>query len=237
MQPPTLDSMRLIADRGFGGMYPENTVRAVEESVALAGAIAVDVRRCGSGELVVCHDETVDRVSDGSGRVAELSVADLSMLDVLGTGEGIPRIEAVLEAVPRSVGAMLRLREGDLAADAIAAAEAFPVQTVVASAHPGELAAARTADPDVPRAFSFEEEADPLDALSTAVGVDAAFLLAPAEACTERLVNEAHRKGMSVNAYPVGSRSEAERLDDLGIDGVVADRWGVLPSAENREKR
>ncbi|MDX1747827.1 MAG: glycerophosphodiester phosphodiesterase family protein, partial [Halobacteriales archaeon] len=60
-------------------------------------------------------------------------------------------------------------------------------------------------------------------------------LLAPASACTERLVNDAHRAGMSVNAYPVSSRSEAERLDELGVDGVVADRWGVLPSASSGE--
>ena len=229
--------MRLIADRGFGGMYPENTVRAVEESVALADAVAVDVRRCGSGELVVCRDGTVDRVTDGTGRVSELSLADLSMLDVLGTGEGIPRLEAVLDAVPQSVGVVLRLRETDLAADALGVAEAFPVQVVVASSHPGELAAARSVDPSVPRSFSFGEDADPLEALSTARGLDAAFLLVPVAACTERLVNEAHLAGMSVNAYPVGSRSEAERLEELGVDGVVADRWGVLPSASSGGRR
>lgn len=229
--------MRLIADRGFGGMYPENTLRAVEESVALADAVALDVRRCGSGELVVCRDGTVDRVTDGTGRVSELTLADLSTLDVLGTGEGIPRLEAVLDAVPRSVGVVLRLRETDLAADVLRAAAAFPVQAVVASDSTGELAAARAADAGVPRAFTFGEGEDPIGALSTARGLDAAFLLAPVDACTERLVNEAHRAGMSVNAYPVVSRSEAERLAERGVDGVVADRWGVLPSASSRGRR
>jgi glycerophosphoryl diester phosphodiesterase len=228
--------MRLIADRGFGGTYPENTVRAVEESVAFADAVAVDVRRCGSGELVVCRDETVDRVTDGTGRVSELTLADLSMLDVLGTGKGVPRIEAVLEVVPRTVGVVLRLRETDLAADAVGAAGGFPVQVVLASEVPGELAAARATAPETPRAFAFGENRAPLDALSTARGLDAAFLLAPAPACTERLVNEAHRAGMSVNACPVESREEAERLRSLGVDGVVADRREVLPSASNRER-
>lgn len=228
--------MRLIADRGFGGMYPENTVRAVEESVALADAVALDVRRCGSGELVVCRDDTVDRVTDGTGRVDDLTLADLSMLDVLGTGEGVPRLESALDVVPRSVGVVLRLRETDLAADVLRTVATFPVQAVVASAFPGELAAAREVDPETPRAFSFGEGRDPLDALSTARGLDAAFLLAPVPSCTERLVNEVHRAGMSLNAYPVDSRSEAERLDELGVDGVVADRWGVLPSVSNRER-
>jgi glycerophosphoryl diester phosphodiesterase len=227
--------MRLIADRGFGGMYPENTVRAVEESVALADAVALDVRRCGSGELVVCHDETVDRTTDGTGRVSELTLADLAMLDVLGTGEGVPPLRAVLAAVPRTVGVVLRLRDGDVAATALRTAAEFPLQVVLASDSPGELSAARAVDPAVPRAFSFEVGTDPLDALSTARGLDAAFLFAPVEACTERLVNEAHLTGMSLNAYPVSSRSEAERLADLGVDGVLADRWGVLPSTANRD--
>jgi glycerophosphoryl diester phosphodiesterase len=226
--------MRLIADRGFAGMYPENTVRAVEESVALADAVAVDVRRCASGELVVCRDERVDRVADATGRVDELTLADLSMLDVLGTGEGVPRLEAILDAVPRSVGVVLHLRGSDLVADTLHVAAEFPVQVVVASDSPRDLTAVRAADPTVPRAFAFDGDEDPIDALSTAQGVDAAFLLAPVSACTERLVNEAHRSGMSVNAYPVTSRSEAEALDELGVDGVVADRWGVLPSTENR---
>jgi glycerophosphoryl diester phosphodiesterase len=228
--------MRLIADRGFGGMYPENTVRAVEESVALADAVAVDVRRCASGELVVCRDETVDRVTDGTGRVSDLRLSDLSMLDVLGTGEGVPRLEAVLDAVPRSVGVLLRLREVGLAADAVRTVADFPVQVVLASGYTGELAAARAADQTVPRAFSFGEDRDPVDVLSTARGLGAAYLLAPASACTERLVNDAHRAGMSVNAYPVGSKSEAERLEELGVDGVVADRWGVLPSPSSRDR-
>lgn len=227
--------MRLIADRGFGGMYPENTVRAVEESVALADAVALDVRRCGSGELVVCHDETVDRTTDGTGPVAALTLEELSALDVLGTGEGIPRLETVLATVPRYVGVVLRLREPDLVADALRVATESLSQVVVASSDPGELAAARASDPGVPRAFSFGEEEAPLDALSTARGLDAAFLFTPASVCTERLVNDAHRAGMSVNAYPVRSRSEAERLKGLGADGVVADRWGVLPSTTNRK--
>lgn len=229
--------MRLIADRGFGGMYPENTVRAVEESVALADAVALDVRRCGSGELVVCHDETVDRTTDGTGRVAALTLEELSALDVLGTGEGIPRLQEMLATVPRYVGVVLRLREPDLVDDALRVATGFPGQVVVASSDPAELAAARASDPGVPRAFSFDEEVDPFDALSTARGLDAAFLFTPAPVCTERLVNDAHRAGMSVNAYPVRSRGEAERLEEVGIDGVVADRWEVLPSAANGRGR
>ena len=54
--------MRLIAHRGFAGVNPENTLQAVEAAAGVADAIEVDVRRCESGDLVVIHDETVDRL-------------------------------------------------------------------------------------------------------------------------------------------------------------------------------
>jgi len=78
--------MRLIAHRGFLSVNPENTVAAVEAAAAVADGIEIDVRRCGSGEPVVIHDETVDRVTDGRGAVDEHTVADLAALDVLEPG-------------------------------------------------------------------------------------------------------------------------------------------------------
>jgi glycerophosphoryl diester phosphodiesterase len=223
--------MRLIADRGFSHLYPENTVRAVEEAVATADAVAVDVRRCGTGELVVIRDGTVDRVSDREGHVSALSSSALADLDVLGTNEGVPPLSAVVDAVPPGIGLVLRLREERLAADVVSQVANARTHVVIASELPGELTAARAADPTVPRAFVYEggEEGDPADALTTAQGVDAAFLYASADSCSERLVGDAHASGMMVVAWPVTSRSQATELAALGVDGVVADRWGVLP--------
>ena len=67
--------MRLIAHRGFAAVHPENTVRAVRAAARVADAVEVDVRRCATGELVVIHDATVDRVTDGTGPVADHSLA------------------------------------------------------------------------------------------------------------------------------------------------------------------
>ena len=116
--------MRLIAHRGFAGVNPENTLTAVGEAATVADAVEVDIRRCATGELVVVHDETVDRVTDGEGPVADHSLAELRGLDVLGTGEGVPTLEAVLEAVPDGVGANVELKEPGTAADALAAMDA-----------------------------------------------------------------------------------------------------------------
>jgi glycerophosphoryl diester phosphodiesterase len=219
--------MRLIAHRGFASNRPENTRRAIEEAAAIADAIEIDVRRCGTGELVVIHDEAVDRVTDAEGRVDELSLEELQGLDVLGTGEGVPTLEEILAAIPDTVGVNVDLKERGTEAEALEQLTAAHPQVVVASSDRAILEACREADPDVPRAFITDEEGT--DSVEVAVDLDCGYLHPSVAVCTERVVNEAHRAGMSVNAWTVDTRSEAEELADLGVDGVIADRWGVLP--------
>ncbi len=113
--------MRLIAHRGFAATAPENTIAAVQSAAEYADAVEFDVRRCGSGELVVIHDETVDRVTGGVGAVADSSLEELQSLTVLQSGERVPTLEEMLEVVPPSVEINLEMKELDIAADVLEA--------------------------------------------------------------------------------------------------------------------
>lgn len=221
--------MRLIAHRGFAAIYPENTRRAFEEAVAVADEVEVDVRRCASGELVVIHDETVDRVTDAEGAVADLALAELRDLDVLGTGEGVPTLAETLQVIPEPVGVTLDLKEEGTAADALEEVAAHHPQAVVSSFSRRVLADARDHDASVPRALITAEPAP--ESVAEALELDCEFVHAHVDVCTERFVGAAHRAGASVNAWTVDALSEAEELADLGVDGVIADRWGILPEA------
>lgn len=220
--------MRLIAHRGFAGSYPENTRDAVEKAAATADAIEVDVRRCASGELVVIHDETVDRVTDGEGRVSDLPLVELRQLDVLGTGRGVPTLSEILEAIPDTVGVNVELKEAGTPEDALPLMASLHPQTVVSSFSRAVLEECRTVDPSIPRALVV---ADDEDAVETAIELECDYIHPSVEACTERLVTEAHRAGMSVNVWTIDSEAEAERLADLGVDGIIADRADVSPEA------
>ena len=69
---------RIFAHRGASGAAPENTLEAFDLAVRMgAHGVELDVHLCRSGELVVAHDETVDRVSDGTGRIRDLSLKEL----------------------------------------------------------------------------------------------------------------------------------------------------------------
>ena len=74
-------STLIYAHRGASGDAPENTLEAFELAVkAGADGVELDVHICRSGEIVVAHDETVDRVSDGTGRIRDMTLSELKNL-------------------------------------------------------------------------------------------------------------------------------------------------------------
>jgi len=217
--------MRLIAHRGFAAVHPENTLGAVRAAGAVADAVEVDVRRCATGELVVIHDATVDRVTDGEGPVADHTLAELRALDVLGTGEGVPTLTAVLEAVPDGVAVNVELKAAGTAVDAIDLISASTTDVWISAFDPAVLRTGRTVDASVPLAFLTATGDE--TAVRTAAGLGCTAIHPAVEHCDRALVAAAHEADLAVNAWTVEDRDVAERLADRGVDGVIADRPGV----------
>lgn len=212
--------MDCIAHRGFAAVAPENTVEALVDASAVADMVEFDVRRCGSGELVVVHDETVDRVSDGSGRVADHSLAALSNLDVLGTGTGIPTVADVLTAVPDDTGVNVELKERGLAADLLDALAGHDHEVLVSSFDDEALRAVRAVS-DLPLATVFD--ANPERALDSAHDLGATAVHPQWELVDEGVVERAHARGLSVNCWTIRDSAGAERARTAGVDGIISD--------------
>ena len=103
--------MRIWAHRGCSRMYPENTLLAFEKAAAVQGltGIELDIQLTRDGRMVVCHDERVDRTTDGTGEIRSFSLAELKRLNIdAGNGrhEQIPTIVEVLDLLDS------RLRDG-----------------------------------------------------------------------------------------------------------------------------
>src|SRR5215467_15310985 len=92
---------RIIAERNACWQAPENSLRAIRGAVAAgADAIAIDIMRCGTGEVVVCYERTLAKFGGGRwGDVANTPLASLQDLD-LGDGERMPLFAQALEAIP-----------------------------------------------------------------------------------------------------------------------------------------
>jgi glycerophosphoryl diester phosphodiesterase len=107
----------IAAHRGGCSHYPENTLAAFAAAARVrVQQIEFDVRRCASGEIVVLHDASVDRTTDGEGLVSEHYLESLRELDAgsyMGPefrGERIPTLDEVLEVLPRNVWLNIQLK-------------------------------------------------------------------------------------------------------------------------------
>jgi glycerophosphoryl diester phosphodiesterase len=122
---PALPSHGVAAHRGGCTDYPENTLAAFRAAVQLGAAmIELDLRRSADGAIIIIHDATVDRTTNGRGRLDQLTFAEIRSLDAGSwkhprfARERIPTLEEVLEIVPRNVWLNLQIKCGEaIAAD------------------------------------------------------------------------------------------------------------------------
>ncbi len=96
--------VKLAAHRGFSTFYPENTMRAFAEAVKLdIDMLEIDLHMTKDGEIVMMHDHTIDRTTDGSGLIREKTLAEMKALDAGSwkgeefTGEKVPTFREFLE--------------------------------------------------------------------------------------------------------------------------------------------
>ncbi len=103
----------VLGHRGYSAKYPENTLLAFRKAIeAGADGIELDVWLTRDGEVVVIHDGTVERTSNGSGKVKDMTLGELKELD-FGNGERIPTLEEVFEAVPEDAVVNVEIKDVD----------------------------------------------------------------------------------------------------------------------------
>ena len=105
-----LPEQGISAHRGENGVFPENTIAGFLEAVRLGAAqIEFDVRHTKDGRAVIMHDETVDRTTNGKGKVADLTFDEIRALDAgikkgeRFAGTKVPTLEEALDCLPRNV--------------------------------------------------------------------------------------------------------------------------------------
>lgn len=124
--------VEVVAHRGYKAVAPENTIAAFD-AAAKAGAryVEVDVRATRDGHLVLMHDATVDRTTNGHGAVKDLTFEEIRKLDA-GGGQRVPALREVLDWSIRSgVKIDIDHKSGDVEAIAAAVREAGAIRNVV----------------------------------------------------------------------------------------------------------
>lgn len=224
--------VEILAHRGFSNEYPENTLLAAREASKTADWLEIDVRRCGSGEIVVFHDEMLDHLTDGSGAVCCTDWETLSTFEVVDSGERIPRLAEMFAETPDDVGLMIELKELGMAADILAIAAEYNNQFALSCNVLLALVEARNVDSDVIVGLQLKG-AIYSDMTKAMLGVELAgelgfqFVCHGPEYCLDpSFVDAAHERMLAVrSSVPDGRLTEElyEHLHTIGVDHVVID--------------
>lgn len=219
--------MRIIGHRGCPVHGPENTVCAVETAVPHVDLVEIDVQRCGSGELVVFHDEELGRLTGADGTVRETNWESLRDLRVDGSDERIPLLSELLDAVPARVGVNVELKHAGIAAEVVRELSSRTNEFVVSSFDADALREVAERS-DLPLALLFHEDWE--SGLETAARLDCAYVhpLYTLLLEGEGRVAEAHAGGFGVNAWTVPTREDVAGLRARGVDGVIVDDWELV---------
>jgi len=252
----------ILAHRGGAALAPENTVSAFDRGVACGvDGLECDVHLSRDGVPVVIHDATVDRTTNGTGAVMDLTAAELAALDAgyrfagdgdfpfRGQGFGVPTLGAVFDRYPR-VPLLVELKSADprvasLVVDQIRAVDGIG-WTTVGSFHRGALDAVRACEPRIRTGAHTDEIKSELTAAVFGSGArrppfqffQVPELYAGMRVVTREFITRAHDVGVSVIVWTVDREQDILRLLDWGVDGLITDRPDVaVPVARQWDGR
>lgn len=225
---------KIFAHRGFSGMAPENTIAAFEKALAAqADGIELDVHLSRDGQLVVIHDETVDRTTNGTGWIKDLTLAELKQLDNGSwfgkdyENEAIPTLAEVLERVADSdliVNIELKntiIPYPNLEQKVIGEVERFQMgdRVILSSFRHDSLQEVKKINPSMQVGALYTcGMVDPW-VYARYLGVDAIhphYLAATAE-----VIAGCHHHGIKVHPYTVNEEKELKRLIRAGADAII----------------
>lgn len=240
----------IIAHQGGAGLWPGNTMYAFERAAALGvDVLEMDVQSTADGELVLIHDRTVDRLTDGRGAVNSLTLRELRALDAgyrwtpdggrtfpfRGQGLRIPTLKEVFAAFP---GALFNIElkgvDHVLIDDFCRELQAHGLadRALVASFQGSAIAEFRRQCPDMATSASFGETARFLALqkvfLAGGFSPDAQALQVPPRwggltVLSEDFIAAAHQRNLQVHAWTINDPAEMRRLIRAGVDGLITD--------------
>jgi len=232
-----------IGHRGASAAAPQNTLAAFRKAIELgADGVELDAQLSAEGGVVVIHDFVVETTTDGAGRVADKTLAELKALDAGSrfssefAGERIPTLAQVFETIEDKLLVNVELKDfdsfgGKLEAPVLEVVRqhAMEKRVLFSSFNPFVLRAIQRLAPDIPAGLLYREDMP--------IHLRRAWLapFIPHQArhprfpmVTEATVQWCHARGLRVNTWTVDEPAEMRRLVALRVDGIITNKPDVL---------
>lgn len=223
-----METIQKIGHRGAKGHLAENTLESIEVALGFGvDAIEIDVHRCKSGELVVIHDFTLDRTTDGCGEINEYTLAELKELLVEGKYK-IPLLTEVLDLIEGKCGINIELKGTNTATATCTIVKDYVENKgwsysdfILSSFQNNELYEVYKIDNKIP--IGILSKASVIEAIALGKKLKALAIHPSIGITTRDNVKLSHEAGFKVNVWTVNDLKSIERMKDFGVDGIISD--------------
>lgn len=217
-----------IGHRGAKGHEPENTLPSFQKALDLkADGVELDVHACRTGELIVIHDFTVDRTTNGTGAVADLSLTELKSLRIDNEAD-IPTLEEVIDLIGKKCLINIELKGRHTAKPVSHLIEKYILENeysyddfIVSSFQREELEMMFTINPKIH--LGVLSQASVTQALEWANAFSAKAIHPHFSLLTEENVQEAQDQGFKIYTWTVNETEDIERIKNYKVDGIITD--------------
>lgn len=233
---PERSRLLRIAHRGASGHCPENTRAAFVRAIELgADMIELDCQMTRDGAVVVIHDETLDRTTNGKGRVRDHTLRELKALDAgrwFGpefAGEEVLTLEQAIEIFRGKVSLNLEIKGEDapgrleIQCVGIVRSLRFFEETVFSSFSPPRMRLVRDLAEDARIGVLMDDDMPWPHGLELAAELDAEAVHPARKLADAAAIARAHEEGRQVRVWPVNRPSDMQALVAMGVDGIFSD--------------
>ncbi|HYL62809.1 MAG TPA: glycerophosphodiester phosphodiesterase family protein [Candidatus Methylomirabilis sp.] len=238
--------MLIIGHRGASGHAPENTMAAFKKAVALgAPFIETDLQLSRDARFVAIHDDTVNRTTNGQGKVHDQTLSVLRQLDAGSwfgsefTGERIPTLEEILDfAKKNDVVFYLELKPtgswgGEHALIGALRDSGEVARVIVISFDHAILASLRKIEPTLMTGVLYDGQIS--DPLKVAVDMGARQVAVRGDLLTPHMIEEAHQRDLQVVCWTVNHPAHIRLLMAAGVDGIMSDYPDRIIAAQKKD--
>ncbi len=218
--------MLCIGHRGAKGHAPENTIRSVKKAMEFGAPwVEIDVYHIDD-HIIVIHDDTLERTTNGKGSLFDKSFSFLRGLDA-GEGEKIPTLDEILDLTFEKTGLNIELKGPGTADPVIKLLQKRFTRSwgrenfLISSFDHKSLSYARAVDSEIPIGVLYEKV--PENYLTLTEKLNAYSVNISGYFVTPDIVADAHNNGLNVFVYTVNNHEDIKQMKKMGVDGVFSD--------------
>ncbi len=219
--------MKIIAHRGASFLYGENTLKSIQKAMELnADWIEVDIRITKDSHPVIIHDHTVDRTTNGQGKVNDINLAEIKQFDT-DSGESIPHLKEVLSVVNAEVPLVLELKVPSSINIILNHLQDYDLEKImIASFYHDQLLKIKERESELKTGVIFSSR--PVKTHELALNCKCEYIFPHKNYVDTKMVDQAHQNQIKIYPWVIDYSYELKALKSIGVDGIVTNKAGIL---------